>query len=291
MTGGSPCSAPVGSLPGMVVSRPLWNTSAQARPNAAGTSRSIAEIPDRSCARTRATRLVNLPALRLKVAETLSHTALSTAHAVQPPRRRDRVQQRQRFRSWRPLKVRGIPVAVHVDGLEAERAKWEGFGATYYAWAERSAVTTPMRSSPTLSVIGDYVRERYGRPSEYLPYGAPDRQRPRSAAGRTGIVRRRLPLTVARFEPENHVLRSCAATEPVRGTPADRGRRRQLLPRLCPGGRTRGGGDERIQLLGSVWDQELLDQLYLRCPQRSAHGHSVGARTRRCSGPWEPARR
>ncbi|MGZ5493601.1 MAG: DUF1972 domain-containing protein, partial [Thermoanaerobaculia bacterium] len=35
---------------------------------------------------------------------------------------------------------RGIPVAVHVDGLEWKRSKWSGAGRRYYQWAERVAV-------------------------------------------------------------------------------------------------------------------------------------------------------
>ncbi len=37
----------------------------------------------------------------------------------------------------------------------------------------------------------------------------------------------------------------------------------------------RGLADDRVRLVGGVWDQELLDQLYARC-LTYLHGHSVG---------------
>ncbi len=171
-----------------------------------------------------------------------------------------------------PLKMRGIPVAVHVDGLEAERA---GRWATYYAWAERSAVTHADAVIADALAIGDYVRERYGRPSEYLPYGAPIVNGPVPRLAELGLSEGGYHLTVARFEPENHVL------EIVRGYRASAAE----LPLIVVGAASyshdyaqaveHGPCDERIQLLGSVWDQELLDQLY--CGARSVlHGHSVG---------------
>ena len=67
-----------------------------------------------------------------------------------------------------PLKLRGIPVAVHIDGLEAERAKWEGFGAKYYAWAERSAVQHADAVIADARAIGDYVRTQL-RPGQRVP--------------------------------------------------------------------------------------------------------------------------
>ncbi len=222
------------------------------------------------------TRLVNLPALRLKAAETLSHTALSTAHAMVSDPDVAIVFNSGNAPFVAPLKVRGIPVAVHVDGLEAERAKWEGFGAKYYAWAERSAVTHADAVIADALAIGDYVRERYGRASEYLPYGAPIVNGPVPRLAELGLADGGYHLTVARFEPENHVL------EIVRGYRTSSAG----LPLIVVGAASyshdyaqavehAAGGDARIQLLGAVWDQELLDQLY--CGARSVlHGHSVG---------------
>lgn len=222
------------------------------------------------------THLVNLPALRLKAAETLSHTALSTGHAL--------------FRHFdvaivfnsgnapfvRPLQWRHVPVAVHVDGLEAQRAKWEGFGAKYYTWAERTSVRHADAIIADAHGIADHIRRTYGRESVYLPYGAPLTDPPAPRLAEVGLDEQQYHLTVARFEPENHVL------EIVRGYRRSDAR----LPLIVVGAASyshdyaqavaqAAAGDPRIRLLGSVWDQELLDQLYVGA-RSVLHGHSVG---------------
>lgn len=222
------------------------------------------------------THLVNLPALRLKAAETLSHTALSAGHAL--------------FRHFdvaivfnsgnapfiSPLRWRGVPVAVHIDGLEAQRAKWEGLGAKYYTWAERSSVKHADAIIADAQAIADHVRATYGRESVYLPYGAPLTDPPAPRLAELGLSEQQYHLTVARFEPENHVL------EIVRGYRASGAH----LPLIVVGAASysheyataverAAAGDSRIRLLGSVWDQELLDQLYVGA-RSVVHGHSVG---------------
>lgn len=222
------------------------------------------------------TRLVNLPALRLKSAETLSHTALSTGHALLHDYDVAIVFNSGNAPFVAPLRMRGIPVAVHVDGLEAERAKWEGIGAKYYAWAERSAVTHADAVIADARAIGDHVRERYGRESVYLPYGAHLVDPPAPRLTELGLTADGYHLSVARFEPENHVL------EIVRGYRFSPAR----LPLVVVGAASysheyaqavarAAAGDDRIRLLGAVWDQELLDQLYVGS-RSLLHGHSVG---------------
>jgi glycosyltransferase involved in cell wall biosynthesis len=224
----------------------------------------------------RGTRLVNLPALRLKSAETLSHTALSTAHALAQPYDLAIVFNSGNAPFVSPLKLRGMPVAVHVDGLEAQRAKWAGLGARYYRWAERSSVQHADAVIADARAIADHVRTRYGRESVYLPYGAPLTDPPATRVGELGLRPDGYHLVVARFEPENHVL------EIVRGYR----RSRAALPLVVVGSASysheyaaaveqAAAGDERVRLIGPVWDQQLLDQLYVGC-RSLLHGHSVG---------------
>ena len=83
--------------------------------------------------------LVHLPALKLKTAETLSHTAFSVAHAIAQRPRPDVafVFNAANAPFVTLLRARGIPAAVHVDGLEWQREKWGGAGRAYYRWAEQ----------------------------------------------------------------------------------------------------------------------------------------------------------
>ena len=100
--------------------------------------------------------LVNLPAIRHRVAETLSHTSVSAVHAAI----KDRpdvalVMNAGNAPLLRPLRAAGIPVAVHLDGLESKREKWRGAGAAYYRWAERASVRSSTEVVSDCNAISD----------------------------------------------------------------------------------------------------------------------------------------
>ena len=86
----------------------------------------------------------------------------------------------------------------------------------------------------------------------------------------------RYHLVVARFEPENHVdvivdgYRRSGARLPlvVVGSAPYAAEYSRRITELAE-------SDDRIRLLGGVWDQELLDQLYANA-LTYVHGHSVG---------------
>lgn len=221
--------------------------------------------------------LVTLPATRRRSLETLSHTALSVAHLA-----RHRTDVAFVFNAANApllpvLRAARIPVATHVDGLEWRRAKWGPAGQRYY----RAAETTAVRLSDALIAdaqgIADYYRDEYGADSRLITYGAPDL---------TGVGHDRLAeldlkpngyhLVVARFEPENHVdviVEGYVAGDAVRplvvvgSAPYSHGYTRRISDLAA--------SDPRVRLLGGVWDQELLDQLYAGA-LTYLHGHSVG---------------
>ena len=232
--------------------------------------------PGQRLRRYRGTRLVNLPALRLRSAETLSHTALSVAHALVRNFDVALVFNSGNAPFVAPLHSRGVPVAVHIDGLEAQRAKWQGFGAKYYTWAEATAVNHADAVIADAAAMRDYVKERYARDAEYLPYGAELLTGEPTRLSELGLEPGGYHLTVARFEPENHVL------EIVRGYRGSSAR----LPLVVVGSASYShsyaedvaavaAADRRIRLVGSVWDKQLLDHLYLGA-RSVLHGHSVG---------------
>lgn len=221
--------------------------------------------------------LINLPHIHHRAFETLSHTALSALHAS----------------AWRPqvvllfnaanapfvplLRTAGIPVAIHLDGLEWRRQKWAGIGARYYLWAEASSVRRADSVIADARSIAAYVYSKYGVDSTYIPYGAPRVQGPLDRLRYLGLAPRGYHLVVARFEPENHVhlivdgYTRSAAVLPlvVVGSASYSQAYEREVRRLAE----RRSGE--VRFLGGVWDQALLDQLY----QGSAsyvHGHSVG---------------
>ena len=223
----------------------------------------------------RGMRLVNLPALKRRSLETLSHTALSlltrsvgsadvalTYNAANAP--------------FLPLiRSQNVPVATHVDGLEWKREKWGGPGRHYYRVAEQLAVRWSDVLIADAQGIADYYRDEFNAPTRLIAYGAPIlRDLGHDRLDELGLSPRQYHLVVARFERENHVL------EIVRGYVASRA----TLPLVVVGAapysgaytaQVRAAADSRVRLIGSVWDQAQLDQLYANA-FTYLHGHSVG---------------
>lgn len=223
-------------------------------------------------------RRIVLPALRSKSLETLSHTASSCLDAV-TRRRFDVVFLFNAANAvFLPiLHARGLPVAVHVDGLEWQRSKWSGAGQRYYRMSEALAARWGDALIADAPGIARYYREEFGASTELISYGAEvleDAADDRLAE--LGLQADGYHLVVARFEPENHVeeivrgYRGSSAELPlvVVGSAPYNAEYTQRVERAA-------AGDPRIRLLGGVWDQEQLDQLYAHCRQY-LHGHSVG---------------
>jgi glycosyltransferase involved in cell wall biosynthesis len=221
--------------------------------------------------------LVHLPAIHRRSLETLSHTFLSVLHLMRHP-----VDAVLLFNGANSvfvplLRARGMPTAVHVDGLEWERSKWSRWGRQWHRFGERAAVRFGSAVIADAPGIARYYRERHGAETVEVTYGAPvlrDVGDDRLAA--LDLEPGGYHLVVARLVPENHVdvivdgyLRSSAG-----------------LPLVVVGGATYGAAhledirrcaadDPRVHLIGAVWDQEELNQLYANA-RTYLHGHSVG---------------
>lgn len=222
-------------------------------------------------------RLVQLPAVRHKVLETLSHTALSVGHAVSARPDVAFVFNAANAPFLPLLRMRRIPVATHVDGLEWKRAKWGRAGRRYYRLAESLAVRWSDALIADSTGIQQYYSDRFDTPSEYIPYGAPLLPDPGSdRLAELGLVTHGYHLVVARFEPENHLhiavagyLRSGAELPLVVVGAAP------YADRYTAAVRDLAAGNPAVRFLGGVWDQQLLDQLYGNA-LTYVHGHSVG---------------
>jgi glycosyltransferase involved in cell wall biosynthesis len=222
-------------------------------------------------------RRVRLPALRKASLETLSHTALSVGHLV-----RHRTDVALVFNAANApllpaIRAARIPLAVHVDGLEWQRAKWGPAGRRWYLTSERLAVRWADALIADAVGIQDYYREKYDADSVFLAYGAPIIPAPdASRLAELDLTPGGFHLVVARLEPENHVdvilegYRRSAAKLPlvVVGSvpyPSEHEKRLHAL----------AASDERVRMLGGVWDQDLLNAMYAGSASY-LHGHSVG---------------
>ncbi|MBP2409930.1 DUF1972 domain-containing protein [Brachybacterium fresconis] len=223
-------------------------------------------------------RVVTLPAIPQKQLETLSHTGVSALHLI-TRRRTDAAFVFNAANSpFLPLlRGRGIPTALHMDGLEWRRSKWGRRGKAYYRWAEEFGVCHGDALIADAPGISDYYRDQFGVRTELIRYGAPIlEQAPDLGVRELGLEPEGYHLAVARFEPENHVLE---IVEGYRRSSA-------CLPLVVVGSapysaeythaiRSAADGDPRIRLLGGVYDQGLLDALYFHA-LTYVHGHSVG---------------
>jgi glycosyltransferase involved in cell wall biosynthesis len=225
--------------------------------------------------------LVHLPAARKKALETLSHSGLSVGHVWRRQRRAPYdaaiVFNAANAPFLPAIRASRIPVAMHVDGLEWKRTKWAGVGRRYYRNVESLSVRWADALIADAQGIADYYAEEFDVPTELLAYGAPIQLDPGSERiAELGLQPRGYHLVVARFEPENHVL------EIVQGY----ARSAAELPLVVVGSAPYSGdytarittvtdGDQRIKMLGGIWDQDQLDELYANS-LTYLHGHSVG---------------
>jgi glycosyltransferase involved in cell wall biosynthesis len=222
-------------------------------------------------------RLVHLPAVRKNSLETLSHTALSMVHAWFANIDAAIVFNAANAPLLPLLKAARISAAVHVDGLEWRRAKWGPVGSRYYQVAERLAVRWADALIADAWAIRQYYLDRYGADAVFLPYGAPELRAPDAdRLTDLGVEPGAFHLLVARFEPENHV------DTIIDGFVSSNAR----LPLIVVGRaayshaydaqiRVAAGNDPRVHLVGAIWDDDLLNQLYGNC-LTYLHGHSVG---------------
>jgi len=219
--------------------------------------------------------LVHLPIVRKRTLETLCHTALSVVH-----RRLRGVDAAIVFNAANApllpvLRARRIPFATHVDGLEWKRAKWGRLGRRYYRTSEALAVRWSDDLIADAQGIAAYYDEEFKAASTLIAYGAPitvpdDEARIQELELSAG----KYHLVVARFEPENHVL------EILQGYQRSGAELPLVVVGSAPYADTytaavRHAANDRVRLLGGVWDQDQLDQLYAHS-LTYLHGHSVG---------------
>ncbi len=168
----------------------------------------------------RGARLVFLPAVRHKYLETVSHTFLSALHLLF---RLPRVEVALICNAansafcWLP-RLAGTRTVLNVDGLERMRRKWNFLGRGYYRLSEWLATRLPTVLVTDARSIERYYRERYGKASRFISYGASaPANSGTEALERLGLEPGKYLLYVSRLEPENNALLVVRAFEKVPG--------------------------------------------------------------------------
>lgn len=167
----------------------------------------------------RGVRLQYLPTIRHKYFDTIAHTAISTLHFL--THRTDVALYcngaNAIFTLW--PRLFGVPVALNVDGIERKRKKWNRLARGWYLMSEWLSTFCPSTVVTDALAIQDYYRERYGKDSMFIPYGAEiGPVESRDVLYKLGLEPRRYFLYVSRMEPENRGLEVREAFEQVETT-------------------------------------------------------------------------
>jgi glycosyltransferase involved in cell wall biosynthesis len=152
----------------------------------------------------RGMRLVKLPTIRSKHLDTITHTFLSSVHALGA-----RYDVALYFNvgnsplTW-ILRAAGHGVVLNVDGLDWKRKKWGIMARRYIRACERWATRFPHRVVTDSRRVQQYYLETYKASSTYIAYGAePVTIPPGSYLAQYGLEPRRYVLFVGRLVPEN----------------------------------------------------------------------------------------
>ena len=228
-------------------------------------------------------RRIAVPAINSTSLETISRTLFSTLHAIFVLRPKVVFLMNSANAVFIPLlKLSGIKVISHVDGLEWQRPKWAGFKSKYSMWAEKRACKWANAVIADSKAIKRHILEAHNVDAVYISYGVESISvSPESHAEIVGELSPRITwknyhLVVARWEPENHVAEIISAHTEGRID----------IPLVVVGAsnyessysnviRESAAVSTDVLLLGSIWNKETLDALY--CGAKAyIHGHSVG---------------
>ena len=166
---------------------------------------------------------------------------------------------------------------TNMDGLEYKRTKFNPIVRKFVFWEEKMAVKHSHFLIADNMGIHDYYKEKYGRESKFLAYGANIYEDyDASLLKEWGLAPDEYYLLVARIEPENNLYMA------IEGYMASKeyGRRplivvgktntsygKQLLKRY--------GGDPHVRFVGGIYDFKKLNSVR-HFSFAYYHGHSVG---------------
>jgi glycosyltransferase involved in cell wall biosynthesis len=173
------------------------------------------------------------------------------------------------------LKLFGIKVITHLDGIEWERGKWGSLARSMFRLGAFCNVKLANHLIADAQEINRIYRAKYGRDSVVIPYGAEIRNDLSSDRIREyGLQPNGYYLLATRFVPENNplfIIRNYLRTNSqkplvVLGSNYYKSRYEAEILQI--------NGD-RIRFLGHIPDRKLLYEFY-RYSYCYIHGHSVG---------------
>lgn len=176
------------------------------------------------------------------------------------------------WRRWFPKK----PVIVsNMDGLEWKRSKYSPMVKRFLQYAEKLAVQYSDHLVADSPVIRDYLKEKYGAESHFIPYGAEKvAALNEDRLNMFNLTANYYYMLMARMEPENNIDMI------LEGFHRSRSERKFLVVgnknnRFGLKMKDKYRDDKRIVFAGAIYDPEAAHLLRMYCC-RYFHGHSVG---------------
>jgi glycosyltransferase involved in cell wall biosynthesis len=167
----------------------------------------------------RGVRRVDLPAVGHKYLETVSHSFLSSLHALGRGYDVALLCNAANAFVLPVLRAARIPVAVNVDGIERKRKKWNVLGRMVYYAGEALSAGLATSVIADANVIANYYRESFAVRPDIIAYGADfPAEDDSDVLDRLGVRERGYVLYVSRFEPENNPLEVATAFARVQGS-------------------------------------------------------------------------
>ena len=107
---------------------------------------------------------------------------------------------------WGGLLPKKAIIVTNMDGLEWKRSKYNKSVQRYLQKAEKWAIdTSDFLISDSLG-IQEYIKNKYGKSSKYIPYGAGLFETPeRTILEEYGLSEMNYNMLIARLEPENNI--------------------------------------------------------------------------------------
>lgn len=179
---------------------------------------------------------------------------------------------------WFGVKNIESPIFVtNMDGLEYKRTKFSKLVRRFVFWEEKMAVKHSRYLVADNMGIQDYYREKYGRESKFMAYGADIHENfDVKHLEEFGVEANGYYLLVARLEPENNIVMAIEGY--LRSQ--QKGKRPLLVVGKTdtPHGKEllkEFGGEDTVRFLGGIYDFDKLDSLR-HFSYAYFHGHSVG---------------
>ena len=179
---------------------------------------------------------------------------------------------------WFNVKKRKRPIfTTNMDGLENKRSKFSPMVRRFLDWEEKMAVKYSHYLIADNMGIHDYYKEKYGKESKFLAYGADIHDDFKAEyLEEFGLKSEEYYILIARLEPENNIVMAIEGYLHSK----ENGRRPLIVvgKTNTPHGKElveKYGYERNVEFVGGIYDFKKLDSVR-HFSKAYFHGHSVG---------------